>query len=78
MARYCPHCGARNPTTNRFCDSCEADMMAPMPYGGLPPEPKKKKGLSQFTLLLIIVAFAILLAGAMCIGFATMSGQPPG
>ncbi len=77
MARYCPHCGARNPTSGRFCESCQADMMAPIPYGGHPPEPEKKKGWSTTTLI-IIVAFAILLAGAICFGLATISGPPPG
>ncbi len=76
MARYCPHCGARNPTSARFCESCQVDMMAPIPYGGHPPEPEKKKGWSTTTLILVI-AFAVLLIGAMCM-FATMSGPPPG
>ncbi len=70
MARYCPHCGARNPTVARFCGKCEMDMLAPAPAEATPTQTAEKKGCISQPILIIVVA---LIAGFICIGLGTTS-----
>jgi len=72
--RYCPHCGAENPQTAKFCIKCGAALPTALP---VEPEPASKRPQRRALRILIPLAAVVLLLAAGSTALALLRPDLP-